>query len=583
MANEVRIKVIFKSVHVIRDADAIGSGEFFFDAKVDGATVGDRHVFDAVEGQNIILPQPKWSKVVDVTNKDRVKIIFHGKDEDVTTDDDLGSIKFTLRAPYSQRDFRFSTKFFTLTFSVEIELQGTFGRHAPDEVYACREHNGSVNCTTISGAVIPARMEFHPVRPVPATASLPPRPPLPAGTPELAVNNLANGTNVTTASDINVIPNPPVIPILAPADANAQTAARIEFTYYRPSTLNFTDNDARLEWTVVPVNGGAVSFVGQPRGRKILVYGTAAGEVRLEVRFRGALFASYRALVLPMKQITCRFNILNGPTANSTPRSTPADVQNHLTIANRYLRQMALELVLDTNPTRTNNARATSIPGIFRINVAKSVTRRTNAVTATRLNFRPNVMNFAYIHSDDAVAADGVTPQSNLGAATDFPNNTIAPAAAGARPTLTDNGTPSCNLQVPSGVAPDAAAGPVTLTLIAGIQRAGFPTLFAMYVTDAHGDPTQPAIMQNFANTIIHELCHILNLGHRVEGPDPAGVTAANPSGLVANGIFFDGLTHPPGENLMHWNNPGSIAQDIDILQAKAARRSPLVPGPADP
>jgi hypothetical protein len=28
----------------------------------------------------------------------------------------------------------------------------------------------------------------------------------------------------------------------------------------------------------------------------------------------------------------------------------------------------------------------------------------------------------------------------------------------------------------------------------------------------------------------------------------------------------------------MHWNNPTTIAQNFDIIQAKAVRRSPLVP-----
>ena len=286
--------------------------------------------------------------------------------------------------------------------------------------------------------------------------------------------------------------------------------------------------------------GAAVSFVGQPRGLKVLVHGTSPGEVRLEVRFRGALFATYRALVLPIKNITCRFNILNGPTAASQPRSTPADVQNHLTIANRYLRQMALQLSLDTDATRTNGATATAIPGIFRIRVSRGTTfQAANTNVATRLNFRANVMNFAYIHSDNAKAADGVTPQSNLGAATDFPNSGIAPAAAGGRPTLTDNGTPSDSWALPSGVLPDAAAASVTLTLIRARQRTGFPTLFAMYITDAHGDPTIAANQQNYANTIVHELGHILNLGHRVEGSSAAPSYAGKSFGLKRQRHLF--------------------------------------------
>ena len=164
MANNIKIKVILKKVHVIRDADAVGSGEFFFKAKIDGKAVGNNRVFDAIEGQDITLPEAQWSAVVDVTNKNEVVVFFEGKDEDVFVDDDLGSITHTMRAPWSERDFERSTRFFTLVWSVEIELDGSFGHHAPGEVYACREHNGSVSCTTISGVVIPARLEFHPVR-----------------------------------------------------------------------------------------------------------------------------------------------------------------------------------------------------------------------------------------------------------------------------------------------------------------------------------------------------------------------------------------------------------------------------------
>jgi hypothetical protein len=40
-----------------------------------------------------------------------------------------------------------------------------------------------------------------------------------------------------------VVPNPPVIPILAAAAANANTAARIRFSYVHPGTWNFSPND----------------------------------------------------------------------------------------------------------------------------------------------------------------------------------------------------------------------------------------------------------------------------------------------------------------------------------------------------
>jgi hypothetical protein len=82
-----------------------------------------------------------------------------------------------------------------------------------------------------------------------------------------------------------------------------------------------------------------------------------------------------------------------------------------------------------------------------------------------------------------------------------------------------------------------------------------------------------PAIQQRYANTMVHEFGHILNLGHRVEGTEPA-----HPTKYLYKGIFFDGLTHPPRENVMNWVETQDIAQDFDIIQARAMHESPLVP-----
>jgi hypothetical protein len=567
-----KIKVILKRVFVKDSADWLGSGEFYFNATVDGKPVGDKQIFDAREGTWIALPAAKWSAIVDVTSKTQVAMRFNGKDEDVFSDDDLGTVSYTLRPPWKQFTHRQDTQHFTLEWEVQLLVDGNYGRHPPNEVFACRTAGGNANCTTVSGVPIIARMEIHPVRPVPTP--LPPRG-LPAG-PLNAVTNTA-GSSITSLDPINIVPNPAVIPILsspgaavaagAPPTATADTAARIEVTFYRPNTLAFTPSDPRLEWTARPISGGAVAFVGPARGLNVLVYGTAPGEVALELRFRGELMATYRALVMRVKQIPCRFNILNGPTAASRPRVTPTDVVEHLAIANRLLRQVALELVLDTNTSRRHGAVATTTPGIFRIAVNRGVTFHIDSdasnVPATLLNYRPGVMNFAYIHSER---------RANIGgAATDFPNSTI-PAAAPARPSITDSGSPSTSWISPTGVPPDGAAGTVTMNLIRGIQRRGHPRLFAMFIADNLGNPATPADQQVIAGVICHELGHILNLGHRVEGPDPTTAT-----GLNANGIFFDGLTHPPVENVMNWTAL-QTAQDFDIIQARAVHRSPLVP-----
>ncbi|MEW6505932.1 MAG: hypothetical protein AB1457_18425, partial [Chloroflexota bacterium] len=552
MPADERIRVIFRHVDVLRDADTFGSGEWYFIASVDGRSVGDRNqIFDAYENRSINLPQPQWSIEIDVTGRDLnanpVRVRFQVMDSDVTFDDDLGTVEYQLRRNVSQgnfRTFRTRNRYYILHWRVELSVLGRFGLHPPDAVFATRQHSGNVSCTTVSGGSFMARMEICPVRPTPPDASLPPRPALSAAAAAIASERNDAPINITPASPINIIPNPSAIPILTPAEANAQSAARIEFSYYHPETLRFTDVDPRLEWTAVPISGGAVQFLPPARGRKVMVYGTAEGEVRLEVRFQGALFATYRALVLPVRQIRYRANILNGPNTASQPRSTPDNVRDHIAIANRFLRHMAIELVPDDNATVTHGATATAHRGIFRIRVAAGVTRNigvTGWPRATRLNYRQGVFNFAYIHSD----RDG-----NLGAATDYPAN-------GAGNSITDNGTPSTSWILPSGIPPDGAAGTVTMNLIDARERntATYPRLYAMYVTNANGDPANANDQMTYAGTIAHELGHVLNLGHRVEGPD-----ASQPTGFVANGIFFDGLTTPSDENLMHWSNPTNLA-----------------------
>jgi hypothetical protein len=322
--------------------------------------------------------------------------------------------------------------------------------------------------------------------------------------------------------------------------------------------MNFTDHDARLVWTGVAVTGGAVAFLnGVNTGRKISVYGTSKGEVRLECRYKGALICTYRALVAPLRQIPCRFTILNGPPG-SRPRSTPANIKDHLSIANVWLYQLGLQLVLDPNPAVRDGAVATATPGIFRIHVASDQTRQIRTAggytRAARLNFRANVMNFVYIHSDR---------QGNLGAADDYP-------ASNAGGSISDNGTPSTSLISPSGIPPDGGAVVQNMTLLAPRARpapAAQPNrwqgLFSMYVTDACGNPSNLNAQQTYATTIVHEFGHILNLAHRVD---------------QVGSPYNDGLNYPPNENIMHWANPWAQAQDFDIIQAKAVRQSPLVP-----
>lgn len=547
MAVPLELQVAFRRVLVKDDADPFGSGEFMFDARVDGHQVGrPRRVFDAVEGKIIELPAAEWtSPAIDVRGKSSLEITFRGIDEDVFFDDDLGSVRHVLRPPWRQGIHRRHTRHFVLEYEVALGVRGTFAQHPPATVFSARQAGGQVTARTVSGHRRILRAEIHPVIPTPTTG-LPPRPAMPAGTPPPATNGAA--INITPASPINVMPNPAVIPILTAANANAQTAARIRLSYYRPGNWSFQRSDQRLTWTARTVSGSPrVAFVGAPDGREVLVYGRAAGEVVLEVRMGDALVASYRALVDRVRQIPCRFNILNGPNRRSIPRSTPADVQAHVAIANRFLRQLGLALTLDANPARRHGATATGTPGIFRIRVGAGTTRNTNGNRAVILNRRAGVMNFAYIHSDRG---------SNLGVAMFNP-------ASNAGASFTDSGTPSTSWISPTGVPPDGAAGNVTMNLGGAFNHPRIANIVAMYVTDTNGNPSQPAARMTYAGTIAHEVCHLLNLNHRVD---------------QAGSPFNDGLNYPTGENVMHWNNPTTIAQDFDIIQAKAVRQSPAVP-----
>ncbi|MCK4536474.1 MAG: hypothetical protein KAT93_05635, partial [Desulfuromonadales bacterium] len=227
-------------------------------------------------------------------------------------------------------------------------------------------------------------------------------------------------------------------------------------------------------------------------------------------------------------------------------------------IANIFLRQIGLQLVPDTNNTVTHGAVAVAgFPGIFRISVTpgRTVNVTGNYPLCTRLNYRNNVLNIAYIHSD--VVGGGFV---GLGMASDFSANSLP----GTR--VEDSGTPSTSWIRPSGIAPEGAAGTVRMRVFRGNQRrGGHPQLFGLYVTSTgNGSPTSGIGLMTYAGTIAHEVGHILTLRHRI-------------------GAGNDRLSRPPSTNLMHGTNASTLAQDLDIIQSRAVLGCPLVQPPAAP
>lgn len=322
------------------------------------AAAGSGQQVDLSKVDSVKLPADKWSVVTDVSAMNQLKAKFEVFD--TFDNSSLGSVTVTLNSPWDQRQLRYeATADFVLAYAVELEVAGKFGQHAGDAVFTCRASAaaaGAMELNTVSGNRGLFRLEVHEVRPTSPMLTPADRPAFPAGTPPAKLNEAGNDA-ITPDSPLNVIPNPPVIPIIAPDQVSGYNVARIEFTFYRPKTLAFTDDDARLQWKwVADVGAAAVKFFGRSTGLKVLVYGTNAGEGHFEVSFAGAVVARYRALVQTVRRIPCRANFLDatapnpvvgGPPIPVRPRGKPVDVVAHIAVATRFLRPLGLELALE--------------------------------------------------------------------------------------------------------------------------------------------------------------------------------------------------------------------------------------------
>lgn len=481
---------------------------------------------------------PTVEASVDVANKSsfvvRIQmILMHG----LSQHRPLGWIERTVQWPYYEGEYRDANANWAVTWFIDREGEGLGEADPADRLAFARDSADGTLLNTVGAPPSPIRVEVHPVLPVPS-AALPPRPAFVPGSGRARF--WSQGVYDTDLpGDPRVVQNPPVVPIVTAAQrAFAGDATTIRVTFMRPRTLRTND----LVWSQQPLSGnGRVEFVGGERGLHVRLRGVTEGEVGLELRYRGAMAASYRLLVRPLKVIPCRAQICHAGTPATTPVAAASDILSHINIANRFLMQLGILLQMDRDTSVTDNAVATGVPGIFRVQVpAAEVTSAplTTAVTPY-LNFRPWVFNFAYIINDI---------RNNLGLTTDF----APPSAA----TVQDSGTPSSSFISPCGIPPDGAASPTSIRLYSPALQQRRTNLFAMYVTQ-----NSPTAM-DFGGTIAHEFGHAVGLRHRVDV-----------GGLTSN----DTQLHPPRENLMHGNSPTFEAQDFDLLQARGVLLSPLV------
>lgn len=625
------IRITIEYIYYTAHGRAVGTGEGTIQATVND---GSRNIAigDATRISNYRADRRvrcDWHTDLNVRGKDSLEFNVVCADRAGTR---IARFQYRLNRPWRMFEHQVSsTRNAHLVWSVSprfgIQQQS---RLVPYAVSASREHHGSVRYTTVAGRRGNFRLEVCPIRPVPPDLQLPPRP-LTIDFEMLLGNNPAwrngLGREVRANDPINLFPNPAVIPMLDPpaadgdarpseaeldnaATANQRNCARLECSFYWPESERFTDNDRRLEWRKLS-GASNIAFIKyntsdpdgtENRGLKVMAYGTTEGEVVLGVHFNNTVVSRYRALVHPIKRLECRFNIFNGPQGPAgarsrfTPPSTPDHVLMHREIANRYLRQVGVMLVPDTNNSLTwANGRTVSRSthnGIFRIRVRGNETREISdddSEELIRYNGRRNILNFFYVRSHDQGAG---------GAAVFWPHSKLGNAAG----TIDDTGTPSSSWIRPSGNAPDNAAGTVRLRYIRGWpppNDAAHRQRHGMFITAAMGADPGGIDAMDYGVAIAHEVGHMMNLGHRVETISDPGLRnqwnvgtlapAANAGGRIPqlqngagnlgadDGVWCDELWYPRLQNVMRWLADAYFNQTFDILQARVVQQSPLL------
>jgi hypothetical protein len=649
MAGTQKVKVTFVEFHVFSNERTRNVSKLAFTLRVGGVAVGDTNKQFRVKTKTSNHPFPSdWVGEVTYTVAPGQHLDVSASVEDVHKNgkrDPLGVKTLRIwdpartdaleRAMLDLTKMKKSKPVNHVSIAIKIEYEasdGSWGKVEPEAVFACRTGSKGDSYVTVSGGDA-IRVEVCPIRPCPDDDKMVERKRpvlLGSGT---AFRNYAGAGWFAANAPLNVIPNPPVVPIIASGAVTANNAARIEVTYYHPASLNFTDTDARLEWTAVSTDGGALAFYdGAPGktkglGKKVMVYGVTEGEVTLEVRYKkdsfSTLVTKYRVLVKRIGKVKYRANIVfaskdflgEGKTTR-IPTVLPVHVPDHIAVANRFLRQAGIELVPDDNTSRSDGATATLQAGVFEVDVTTQpgLTRNVeDNSAASALNARNDVVNITYINAFEGAGT--------MGRASDFPDSRNG---AG---TITDSGTPSHAWNLPTGLYPDAAATAQTIKIYHPGQKARSP-LAAMLIADFCGWYVEDTRADTVA-TALSDKARFLLKDQNLRGEedfdefnrrlvyysrgkekkwtrrewedahhevlDPVGKTG--PTGTVGTLAFGQDIAHELGHilNLRHRNEEGSDeakfpeklnlmsyggpfrSQCLDIIQARVMHLSPLV------
>lgn len=571
------LQVEFLEVTVLDD-DSWGKVDWSFKATVGGTEVGNTsQIYEVATRDVVAVSRSIDTDVTGYSPGESLLLTFETTEVGTLWDTSKGIVTLKVHYPFENDiDVHLDGSDEGLIFeqrhySVHVKVTVLAGFTAPpDPAVPPTPLPGGApgdDFTVIDGSAIPPRVEVHPVVPPPQPDQLPPRPPRKAGMAVGQDTSFAAAIPLTGSVALNALPNPSLIPILKPSDADfASHVSRLAVTYTQPKDIDHR----KITWHV---KKGPVAFHGGSTGLSVLAYATSNSQslVEIELRWGGAsgpVLCLFRAFVGYIKRIPYRANIICGTTLK--PQVTHADVTRHVKDANVLLFQSGLLLVPDRDARAFDGAIPSAAnPGVFVTNTPDSMTVRIpseGAPEAMRLNWNPGTMNLMYICSFDKGGAAGV--------ATDRPGLAGGSVEVG--------GTPSSSWVYPTGVRPDDDAKTVTMVSMdasdlrsgaddvnyvkaRGLSEDSLSRMWGVTLPD-YTNPADP----DWGQTVAHEVGHVLGLRHRGNG----GNRKDSHDGVNDR----HGKGHPFKENVMAYGY--ALSQDLDLLQTKCMRHHAIFATP---
>jgi hypothetical protein len=642
-----KIKVSLVNVHV-NESDAFwGAADWYLYALADDKYIGRSDLrFEARTNRPLVLG-PGWELVVNTAGKapgESVAICLWVIHKGIFSEVNLGEVRARVNHPFNTRDLEIppldSTavgghSYFNAQFQVTLEEEFATTHAGPGRVPVRRNAAGNVKSfSTVKGIPVRPRVEVCPVIPVPALPThLPGRPSQPRGLMGGRATPAAQITNAPMAPALNSIPNPAVIPILDPRDANlANKQARLTVTYYEPGDLD----TSKFHWRVV---SGPAVIIGSADGPTINVRGTrtvvadtmAVFEVRWE-NDSGPLLATYRAWVGKLGTVRYRVTFLDGRDGHWPVSTvmTSAVANNIMQVVKAIYYQAGLMLLPDDNVKGYDGATlfpAGNTNAIFRTTVSNNLHTRNVDVDvisrSTRYNFRPGIINFVVVQSTlqrnaNAVERNGIAGTAGKTIVKDGQLKYIYDEKGSIKNL---DGSPSASWIKPSGVLLDKAGMKLTLKTIGPTDRvnqakgidqayvisrnsakepftaAMMGQLYACVVPVVWGrenltgvPPNPPAWSRGLyvwkcGVNLAHELGHILGLAHRGSGGWGVAPPAGRKTFPSADGMDCPDATgfikgHPWLQNIMCYGYYSLIpppCHNIDLIQATVVRTHPAI------